>query len=140
MVNICYRTQPPDPDVRRSRAIFHAQIRNVVRYIRPALLQMPGIAIDSVDVKNRCDGAKDRALQPGRGFSLCVHGRLHMHGSHGIEVIELDVIFPRPDHLYGTPDFLRENCRFGYVVRLGLSSETTTKKRHVTDYILLCDY
>ena len=77
VIDICYRTQPSDPDVRRSRAIFYAKIRDVVRHIRPALLQMPGITIDGVDVKNRCDGRKDRALQPSRRFSLCIDGGLH---------------------------------------------------------------
>ena len=33
-------------------------------------------------------------------------------------------------------DFLRENCGFGHVIGLGLSSETATEKRHVTDDIL----
>src|SRR3982075_851125 len=111
MVNICYRTQPPDPDVRRSRAIFHAKIRDVIRYIRPALLQMSWIPIDSVDVKDGCDGRKDRTLKPCRGFSLCVHGRFHMHGSDGIEVVELNVIFPSPDHLYRTANLFGENRR-----------------------------
>src|SRR5260370_36612268 len=135
MVNICYRTQPSDAYVRRSRAIFYAEIGDVVRHIRPALLQMPGITINGMDVKNRCDGRKDRALQPGRGPSLCIYGRLHIQGGHGIEVVELDVVFPRPDHLYWTADFLRENSRFGHVIGLGLSSEAATEQRPLTDDI-----
>src|SRR5713226_3730789 len=102
MVDIRYRTQPSDSDVRRSRAIFYAKIGDVVRHIRPALLQMTGITINGVDVKDRGDGRKDGALQPSCGFSLCIDGRLHVHGGDGIVVIELDVIFTRPNHLYRT--------------------------------------
>src|SRR5260370_28771908 len=66
VIDVRHRAQPPDADVRFRRSILDAEIWQIVRNVRPALLQMARIAVDRIHVKNRWNRREDRPLQPRR--------------------------------------------------------------------------
>src|SRR5207253_11314899 len=109
VIDISYRAKPSDSYMSRGRAIFNSKIRDIVGHIGPALLKVTGITVYSFHVKNRGYGGKDRSLQPCSGHSLGVQCRLHVHGGDGVVVVEFNVIFAAPDHLYRATGFLGEN-------------------------------
>src|SRR5579862_9128237 len=52
-------------------------------------------------------------------------------------VIELDVVFPAPNHLYRLPSLFREHSRFCCEVRFRFAPEASSEKRHVARYVFL---
>src|ERR1700675_3759874 len=59
VIDVCYRTQPADAYMGLRGTILDAEIRKVVRNIRPALLKMARITIDRVHVKDGRNRRKD---------------------------------------------------------------------------------
>src|SRR5258708_5881958 len=114
-------------------------IWQVVRNVRPALLQMARIAINRIHVKNRRNWREDRALQPRRRLPVRTQSRLHIHGSDGVVIVELDVVLSSPDHLHWPPHFFGQNRSLSSVVGLRLAPKSPTEKRHMAHYGLLHD-
>ena len=139
VIYIRHRAQPPDANVCLRRTVLNAKIRNVIRHIRPALRQMWRISVHRIDVKYGRDRRKHRALQPGRRLAVGIQRSLHVHRRDRIVVIELNVVLARPHNFHRTPNFARQNCRFGDVVRFRLPSEPSAQECDVADHVLFAD-
>ena len=59
VIDVRHRAQPADADVRPGRPVFHAQVRDRIGHVGPALLEMAGITVDGVHVEDGRDGRKD---------------------------------------------------------------------------------
>src|SRR5260370_40534583 len=62
VIDVCHRAQPADAHVSLRRAVLDAKIWQIVRNIRPALLQVIGVAVNRIHLKNGRNRRKDRAL------------------------------------------------------------------------------
>ena len=126
VIDVRHRAQPADADVSFRGSILDAEIWQIVRNVRPALLQMARIAVDRIHVENRWNRREDRPLQPRRRLAVRAQGRLHIHGSDSVVVVKLDVVLSGPDHFHWPAHSFGQNCSLSHVIGLRLTPESST--------------
>src|SRR6266404_5421018 len=119
--------------------ILNAEIWQIVRNIRPALLKMGRIAINRIHIKNRWNWWEDRPLQPRGRFSVRAQSCLHIHRSDGVVVVELDVVLAGPDHFHWPAHFFGQHRSLSNVIGLRLAPESASEQSYMTNYIFLPD-
>ena len=121
------------------RAIFDAEIWQIVRIIGPALLQMGRIPIDCIYIKNGRNRWKDRSLEPCGWLAVGAQSRFHIHGRYSVIIVKLDIVFPCPNHLHRPAHFFGQNRGLRHVIGLRLAPESPTEKRDVANHIFFRD-
>ena len=136
MINISDRPKPPDPHVRLRRPVFRSMIRNRIRQVAEAQPELARIRIHGFRIKRRSNRRKHRALQPRRRLSVRAQRRFHVHRRNRVIRIELDVVFPAPNHLHRLPGLLCKNGRLHCEIRKRFSAERASQQRDVHRHIL----
>src|SRR5258708_37756659 len=88
VIDVRHGTQPADAHVGLRRAILDTKICKIIRNVRPALLQMAGIAVNRIHIEYGWNRREDRALQPRGWLAVRTQSRLQIHGSNGVVVVE----------------------------------------------------
>src|SRR5260370_7369104 len=98
---------------------------------------MARIAINRIHVKNRRNWREDRALQPRRRLPVRTQSPLHIHGSDGVVVVELDVVLAGPDYLHRPALFFGQNRSPSPLADLPLPPKSPTPNLHIAHYTFL---
>ena len=85
------------------------------------------------------EGGSDRreraAEEPRLKFAGSIEAALHMHGGHGVKVVEAYVVLASPDHFDGLARGFREQGRLDDVIGFRLAAEAAAEQGDVAGHI-----